>query len=142
MPLLPRHRLRRTAPIGDRRRGPGARRLLAASLLRRPQHPPSLLVARSVVDFNGELYMTLPGPQGRELYRSDGTPGIATLLKDINPGSGDSPAARLRRRRGLSLLQRGNGAGRNLWRTDGTPAGTVPITRPTGRTFSSPPPCS
>ncbi len=52
--------------------------------------------ADELTDFNGTLYFALDdGVSGRELWRSDGEPGGAERLTDINPGSGGSLVNRL-----------------------------------------------
>ena len=62
---------------------------------------------------------------GRELWISDGT--SASLLKDLEPGntSGGSPWW-LTRAGGLVFFNGFDGTAEKLWRTDGTPSGTVP----------------
>jgi ELWxxDGT repeat protein len=66
---------------------------------------------------------------GRELYASDGTPGGTILLKDINAGAGSSLIADgnlpviLGSR--LFFVADDGVHGRELWKTDGTPTGTV-----------------
>ena len=68
------------------------------------------------------------GINGFELWKSDGTPGGATLVKDINPAGdavpqfGGQPGAVLD---GVLYFAADNRtSGRELWRTDGTEAGT------------------
>lgn len=74
------------------------------------------------------VFLGADATNGRELWSTDGTPGGTALLKDIQPGAASSwgglgttfaPA-------GASLLFFGEDAehGRELWRTDGTAAGT------------------
>ena len=60
---------------------------------------------------------------GVELWRSDGSVGGTVLLKDIEPGSGDSSPAELTTFLGQVYFATADG----LWKTDGTAAGTVPI---------------
>jgi ELWxxDGT repeat protein len=83
---------------------------------------------------------------GRELYITDGTPAGTTLLKNINPSGGSYPG----------LTGNGNPTaavvnnmlyfpatdslhGRELWRTDGTPDGTVLVAELAPGTGSSSP---
>lgn len=83
-----------------------------------------------LTEFGGILYFTADdGVNGRELWRSDGTEAGTMLVKDINPGPGDNLL------NGLSLFtvfegtlyfRANNGTnGLEMWRTDGTEAGTV-----------------
>src|SRR5262249_33559215 len=86
-------------------------------------------------DINGRLFFNADdGVHGRELWTSDGTQAGTTLVKDINPGT-DSvnpiivtslyPQV-LKDANGLVYLAADDGVhGRELWRTDGTPDGTV-----------------
>lgn len=87
---------------------------------------------------NQLLFINDDGTRGRELWRSDGTAAGSSLLKDINPGAADAfptsvpglfafPA-------GQSLLPVGAityftatdpDHGLELWKTNGTPAGTT-----------------
>ncbi|WP_183092715.1 ELWxxDGT repeat protein [Nocardioides stalactiti] len=72
---------------------------------------------------------------GRELWRSDGTPGGTTLVADINPGPGDpfdghgeSRPDLLGQHAGLVYFTAFDGVhGRELWRSDGTAAGTAMV---------------
>jgi ELWxxDGT repeat protein len=65
------------------------------------------------------------GPNGDELWRSDGTPAGTYLVKDINPGPRTAFPNGLQVRDG-ALYFLADDADRNpgLWRTDGTAAGT------------------
>ena len=76
---------------------------------------------------------------GLELHRTDGTPAGTIFLKDINPGSADGiaystmwiPSQRPTTSGGVGhelLFAADNGtAGNELWKSDGTPAGTVMV---------------
>jgi ELWxxDGT repeat protein len=93
----------------------------------------------SFVAFKGETFFRAnDGEHGIEWFRTDGTPGGTSMLVDLNPGTGSSfpggispgdprevaTAAVL----GDALLFLGfapGGAGAELYRTDGTAAGTV-----------------
>jgi uncharacterized protein (TIGR03382 family) len=70
--------------------------------------------------------------RGRELWRTDGTPEGTFLVKDINPGPESTftrngyPGDALTLPDGSVLFAAVHGAeGRELWRTDGSEAGTV-----------------
>jgi ELWxxDGT repeat protein len=90
---------------------------------------------RYMTGMNGKVYFSASDPtNGRELFETDGTQAGTTVVKDINPGAGSSyPDARV----GTSLDQfavlggklyfgANDGTnGRQLWRTDGTTAGTT-----------------
>jgi len=78
----------------------------------------------------GFLYFTaVRAAEGRELWRTDGTPGGTTLVKDIVPGTGDSnyPEKYELTSSGSYLLfmARTPASGVELWRSDGTGPGTV-----------------
>ncbi|MFO1471056.1 MAG: ELWxxDGT repeat protein [Turneriella sp.] len=63
-----------------------------------------------------------------ELYKSDGTIGNATLVKDINPGSGASAPAGFRQLGSFAYFSATDGTnGVELWRTDATDAGTTMV---------------
>jgi ELWxxDGT repeat protein len=97
-----------------------------------------------LVNVNGVVYYSASdGVHGSELWRSDGTAAGTRLLKDINPGpSGTSDSL-------ISGLTNINGTlffsaydpvdGQELWKSDGTPAGTklVKDINP-GSAFASP----
>lgn len=79
----------------------------------------------------GRLFFQASGVQGAEPYVSDGTPAGTVLLKDVTPGlSGSFPEYFTccldgnGGHRVTFVAQNGTGE-RVLWRTDGTPAGTV-----------------
>src|SRR5262249_4378020 len=65
---------------------------------------------------------------GRELWRSDGMPGHAMLVKDILPGTGHSLPRRLRGAGSTLYFIADDADGWQLWRTDGTGANTVRVT--------------
>lgn len=83
--------------------------------------------------FNGELYFTADdGVNGRELFKTDGT--TITLVKDINVGSGsssnhsDNMMAMLEENGFLYFFAEDtSGTGYDLWKTDGTEAGTIKV---------------
>ena len=91
---------------------------------------------------NVVLFTALTRREGLELWRTDGTPGGTSLLKDIHPGvseglnarpQGSDPSGFVSFRGKVFFAatdQSGGfstptlGSGRELWATDGTPAGT------------------
>jgi ELWxxDGT repeat protein len=84
----------------------------------------------SLTNVNGTLFFSATDAvHGRELWRSDGTAAGTTLVKDINPGSGDSmrpyPSSYAANVNGTLFFEADDGMhGRQLWRSDGTAAGT------------------
>ena len=80
--------------------------------------------------FGGAIYFSAEeGLLGQELWRTDGTGPGTLLTRDINPGAADSwpgvgsnfvAAAGT-----LFFVAYTNSAGYELWKTDGTPAGTA-----------------
>jgi len=96
-----------------------------------------------LTNVNGLLYFTADeGVHGRELWKSDGTVAGTTLVKDINPGttrhydyygnpfdvpSGSFPS-RLTSANGTLFFMADDGVhGRELWKSDGTAAGTIMV---------------
>ncbi|MBW8875054.1 MAG: S-layer homology domain-containing protein [Acidobacteria bacterium] len=92
-------------------------------------HPTSLLRLGGSV-----LFVADDGATGLELWRTDGTTAGTVQVKDVNPGPGAGiqfiPSS------GLALTPMGNAvyfvaddgtSGRELWKSDGTAAGTVRV---------------
>jgi trimeric autotransporter adhesin len=84
----------------------------------------------SLTNVGGFLYFAAnDGLKGQELWKSDGTPGDTVLVKDIRPGpSGALPLGRQRFAvvgNTFLFVADDGGSGNELWRSDGTAAGTV-----------------
>ena len=86
-----------------------------------------------LVDAEGTLFFSArDGSHGRELWKSDGTRSGTVLVKDISPGTGDGygygyPGPEDLTAVGGTLFFTANDGthGRELWKSDGTKAGTV-----------------
>jgi ELWxxDGT repeat protein len=95
----------------------------------------------TMADINGTLYFAAnDGVHGTELWKSDGTIAGTTLVKDIFPGGytgyyggsyphGSSPAQMTNVNGTLFFTVWNAGIGSQLWKSDGTEAGTVLVTR-------------
>ncbi|MBL4613528.1 MAG: DUF4347 domain-containing protein [Magnetovibrio sp.] len=68
------------------------------------------------------------GTNGYELWKSDGTVGGTVMVKDINPGVGDSNVSYLTAVGSTLYFTAEDGTnGTELWKSDGTDAGTVMV---------------
>ncbi len=82
---------------------------------------------------NGILYFTAnDGINGSELWKSDGTTSGTQMIKNISPGAGSSNPAHLYNFNNTIYFQATdygttNFHGYELWKTDGTEAGTVMV---------------
>lgn len=82
----------------------------------------------SIASINGKvLYPNWRESSGYELWAATDAPGSVFLVKDGNPGSGSTFPQELTKADDL-IFYRGGSAGRQLWRTDGTEAGTFLLT--------------
>ena len=85
-----------------------------------------------LTNVNGTLYFSAyDGTNGSELWKSDGTAAGTVMVKDINPGSGSSYSwvvARFTNVNGTLYFSANDGKhGFELWKSDGTAAGTVMV---------------
>jgi ELWxxDGT repeat protein len=84
--------------------------------------------------FKGELYFTMDdGVHGSELWTTDGS--STRLLKDINPGSGNSYAQQFVNANDTLFFQAYSPTEISLWITDGTRNNTRPIECPDPCTY-------
>ncbi len=103
-----------------------------------PQVPGSIegsSFPQALINVNGTLFFTAVHPDtGRELWKSDGTPEGTVLVKDINPGTASAFFSTPFLASGGPLLNvngtvffkaRHPDTGFELWKSDGTEAGTV-----------------
>ena len=84
-----------------------------------------------VIEFNGEAYFCADHREnGKEIFRSNGEPEGTLLLRDIDPGPGDSSPSGFFTLNGFLYFTAENTlSGFSLWRTDGTPENTIRISR-------------
>lgn len=88
-----------------------------------------------LINFNGKLLFTAysgaDGISNRELWTSDGTAAGTVQFKDLNPGSGSSAPSELVILNDTLFFAAGEGEFGNinveLWKSDGTPEGTVRV---------------
>ncbi|MDF1798482.1 MAG: hypothetical protein P1V81_04850 [Planctomycetota bacterium] len=109
---------------------------------------PGTTLASSVsssIEYGGAIYLVVDTlGHGRELWRSDGTVAGTTLFHELAPGQDDGLAAfgpgSMAVYGGLLYFVGSDAAGvGQLWRTDGTPAGTLPATDAGGGAVGSEP---
>ena len=95
-----------------------------------------------LTDVGGTLFFVANnGTNGTELWKSDGTPGGTVMVKDIAPGGahglGGFGGDGLTEFSGMLFFTADDGGGDELWKSDGTPGGTVMVTdiNPGGGSF-------
>jgi ELWxxDGT repeat protein len=113
-------------------------------------YPSNLTNVNGVLFFSAEDYSASGGRHGRELWKSDGTTAGTTLVKDIHPGGalnnygnyipyGSAPSS-LRNVNGTLFFTADDGThGLELWKSDGTAAGTTLVKDITPGSASSSP---
>ncbi|MBT1705968.1 PA14 domain-containing protein [Chryseosolibacter indicus] len=75
--------------------------------------------------YNGELYLSInDGVHGVELWKLSSTNSLS-LVKDINPGSGSGYLGSITYYNNSLFFRGGTSADANIWKTNGTEAGTV-----------------
>jgi ELWxxDGT repeat protein len=86
---------------------------------------------QSLTNVNGTLFFrAYDGTYGSELWKSDGTSAGTMIVKDINPGLGNSGPGNLTNVNGSLFFSADNGTnGQELWKCDGAPAGTVMLVK-------------
>ncbi len=112
--------------------GPGTVRLSDINAGSSSANPESLTPVGNTLFFTATNGTTASaGGMGEELYKTDGTPGGTVLVKDVNPGTGNSSAANLTAVGNTLFFSASNGTtaasggvGTELWKSDGTEAGT------------------
>jgi ELWxxDGT repeat protein len=107
-------------------------RLLLASAARISDFvagPESSVSAPAMAALNGKLLFSAVDPTaGMELFISDGTAAGTKLLKDINPSGSSLPHGFVASPSGVLFFTADDGTRNQVWRTDGTAAGTFRIT--------------
>ena len=93
-------------------------------------YPSSITNAGGTIYFSAYYRPTPTSENSRELYKSDGTADGTVFLKDIKPGGGpadgSSEPSNFFAYNGFTYFQADDGVhGIELWRTDGTTAGTT-----------------
>lgn len=87
---------------------------------------------RGLINVSGTLFFQAnDGVHGRELWKSDGTPEGTVMVKDIRPGGANSLSnsfSPMENVHGVLYFSAHDGMhGYELWRSDGTPAGTFMV---------------
>jgi ELWxxDGT repeat protein len=88
--------------------------------------------AQNFIVAGGKIFFSATdGVNGQELWVSDGTTAGTVLVKDINPGAGDSSPTNLFAFNGkLYFIANDGPDGNQIWVSDGTAAGTTMVTTP------------
>jgi len=105
------------------------RLLLAAQQVADLNLRPADSYPAEVTDVGGTAYFAATNNGvGRELYKTDGTPGGTALVKDVNPGpEGSDPSSLINVNGTLFFIATFAYNDKQLWKSDGTAAGTVRV---------------
>jgi ELWxxDGT repeat protein len=109
-----------TVPIKDLKQGPGGSEPGEFTAVGDPAAGRAVFYAK--------------GPDRWEPYVTDGTPAGTFQLADINPGPADSLSSAFTRFGQQVIFTANDAAGRGVWKTDGTPGGTVKVASGVGGT--------
>jgi ELWxxDGT repeat protein len=125
-----RRRRERARPARSRVELCESRLLLAATVVADLNPTPAGSDPGWITALNGTaLFAASTGGTGRELWRSDGTPGGTALVKDARPGpAGIDPDSLVNLNGTVLFIGTGAPGTKQLWRSDGTAAGTAPVT--------------
>lgn len=131
---ISRHERRRRQRQAQRQRGARARGLeslearyaLSSVPVLFDLNPSGASAPAEFIEIGGVTYFVAAnGTNGRELWKSDGTPQGTTMLVDINVGAGSSNPNSLVNVNGVLYFAANDGVnGNELWRSDGTVEGT------------------
>jgi ELWxxDGT repeat protein len=77
--------------------------------------------------FKGNLYFSMLNADGRELWRSDGTPEGTYMVKDVNPGPASGEVRMLTVANGRLYFSGYDGVSYKLWRSNGTGGNTEAV---------------
>lgn len=129
--LLGRRRLRRVGKFGLLLVAQSLLATLGTTAIAAAEAPQPLTTGGSSIsnltDVGGTLFFSLDDPAGagKELWRSDGSPGGTKLVKDIREGTSDSNPTGLTGMGSVVYFAANDGEhGVELWKSDGTEAGT------------------
>ncbi|MGE5608694.1 MAG: ELWxxDGT repeat protein [Bacillota bacterium] len=116
------------AGIGPCIEGLEERRLLSAVMVKDLDSTPTGSDPNNLIDVNGTVFFTADdGIHGRELWKTDGTPGGTVCVKDIEPSVSSPKFLAFARGNGALFFVARTSDGTRLWKSDGTDAGTVAI---------------
>lgn len=88
-----------------------------------PQSDSSLV--GEIIQLGSDVLFACDGPDGLELWRSDGTVSGTEMIRDIHPGpAGSAPRCLARVGEWVLFIADDGVSGSELWRTDGTTEGT------------------